>query len=83
MTTAGNLDNSGTIDLAPGTLNVTGTYGQWSRPGALDVGIGGTTAGSQFGQLNVTGHATLNARPESQPLERLRHRRQPMKLPRS
>jgi len=58
FTTAGNLDNAGTIDLAPGTLNVTGTYSQEST-GSFDVGIGGTTAGSQFGQLNVTGQASL------------------------
>ncbi len=55
----GNLDNAGTIDLAPGTLNVAGNYTQ-ETTGTLGVGIGGTTSDSQFGQLNVTGQASLN-----------------------
>ncbi len=55
----GNLDNAGTIDLAPGTLNVAGDYTQEST-GTLAVGIGGTTSGSQFGQLNVTGQSALD-----------------------
>ena len=55
----GNLDNAGTIDLAPGTLNVAGDYTQEST-GTLAAGIGGTTSGSQFGQLNVTGQAALD-----------------------
>ncbi len=59
FTTAGNLDNAGTVDLAPGTLNVTGTYTQ-EATGAYDVAVGGTTAGSQLGQLKVTKQATLN-----------------------
>ena len=59
LTTAGNLDNAGTIDLAPGALNVTGSYTQ-ETTGALDIGVGGLAAGSQFGQLNVSGPASLN-----------------------
>ncbi len=59
FTTAGNLDNAGSIDLASGTLNVTGNYTQ-EASGAFEVAIGGLAAGSQFGQLNVTGLATLN-----------------------
>ncbi len=60
FTTTGDLDNAGTINLAdPGILNVSGAYTQEST-GVFDVGIGGTTAGSQYGQLNVTGQATLN-----------------------
>ncbi len=59
FTTAGNLDNSGTIDLAAGTLNVAGTYTQEST-GAYDVGIGGITPGSSYGQLNVSQSASLN-----------------------
>ena len=59
FTTAGNLDNAGTIDLAPGTLNVDGTYTQEST-GAYDVAIGGITPGSSYGQLNVTKSASLN-----------------------
>ena len=47
------------IELAPGTLNVTGGYTQESA-GSFLASIGGTTAGSQFGQLNVTGQANLN-----------------------
>ncbi len=58
FTTVGNLDNAGTIDLAPGTLTVTGAYTQESS-GAFQAGIGGATAGSQFGQLKVTGSASL------------------------
>ena len=57
--TAGNLDNAGTIDLAPGILNVTGNYTQEST-GAFDVAVGGVAAGTQFGQLTVTKQATLN-----------------------
>ncbi|MGO9916764.1 MAG: beta strand repeat-containing protein, partial [Isosphaeraceae bacterium] len=59
FTIAGNLDNAGTIDLAPGTLDVTGTYTQEST-GAYDVAIGGITPGSSFGQLNVSQSASLN-----------------------
>ena len=59
FTTAGDLDNAGTIDLAAGTLNVAGNYTQ-EASGAYDVGVGGLAAGSQFGQLNVTGLATLD-----------------------
>ena len=59
FTTAGDLDNAGTIDLAPGTLNVAGNYTQ-EATGAYDVGVGGLAAGSQFGQLNVTGQASLH-----------------------
>ncbi len=59
FTSAGNLDNAGTIDLAPGTLNVAGTYTQESA-GAYDVAIGGTTPGSSYGQLNVSQSASLN-----------------------
>ncbi len=59
LTTSGNLDNAGTIDLAPGTLNVAGTFTQEST-GTYDVAIGGTTPGSSFGQLNVSQSASLN-----------------------
>ena len=58
FTTAGNLDNSGTINLTPGTLNVNGTLTLESAC-SFEVGVGGTTAGSQFGQLNVTGQASV------------------------
>jgi hypothetical protein len=42
-----------------GLLAVTGAYSQ-SAAGALDVTIGGKTAGTQFDQLNVSSIATLN-----------------------
>ena len=59
FTTAGDLDNAGTIGLAAGTLNVAGNYTQEVR-GNYDVGVGGLGPGTQFGQLNVTELATLN-----------------------
>ena len=59
FTTAGDLDNAGTVDLAAGTLNVAGNYTQ-EVSGAYDVGVGGLAAGSQFGQLNVSGLASLD-----------------------
>ncbi len=59
FTTAGDLDNAGTIELAPGTLNISGNYTQ-EAAGTLAVGIGGLSAGSQYGQMNVTEQATLN-----------------------
>jgi hypothetical protein len=70
----GNLYGTGTLDygvvdtatITPGTsatstgeLQVNGTYAQNSG-GALDVTIGGTTAGTKFDQLNVSGTASLN-----------------------
>ena len=58
FTTAGDLDNAGTIDLAAGTLNVAGNYTQ-ETTGAYDVAIGGLVPGSLYGQLNVTSQATL------------------------
>ena len=59
FTTAGNLDNAGTVDLAPGTLNVDGNYTQ-EAGGTFDVAVGGLTAGTQVGQLKVTNQASLN-----------------------
>ncbi len=59
LTTSGNLVNDGIVDLAAGTLNVTGTYTQASA-GTYDVGIGGITPGSAYGQLNVTKSASLD-----------------------
>ena len=56
FSTSGDLSNSGTISLEPGSLNVGGNY---TQSGALDIGLGGLTAGTQFGQLNATGTATL------------------------
>ena len=59
FSTSGNLSNAGTINLEPGTLNVGGTYTQTSV-GALGIGLGGLTAGTQFGQLIVNGTASLD-----------------------
>ncbi len=59
FTTAGDLDNAGTIDLAPGTLNVTGNYTQESS-GTYAVGVGGLAVGGGLGQLAVSGVATLD-----------------------
>ena len=59
ISVSSDFDNSGTVNLASGTLTVSGDYTQESN-GALDIGIGGTTAGSQFGQLNVSGQASLD-----------------------
>jgi hypothetical protein len=42
-----------------GKLAVLGTYKQ-SSGGVLNIAIGGTTAGTQYDQLNVTGAATVN-----------------------
>jgi hypothetical protein len=56
---SGDLDNAGTIDLAAGTLNLSGNYTQEST-GTYAVGVGGITPGSLYGQLNVTKNATLN-----------------------
>lgn len=44
---------------APGKLAVSGTFTQNSS-GALDISIAGTTVGTQYDQLNVTGSSSLN-----------------------
>jgi Bacterial Ig-like domain (group 3) len=59
FTTAGDLDSAGKIDLAPGTPDVTGNYTQ-EVSGIYEVGVGGPAAGSQFGQFDVSGLATLD-----------------------
>jgi hypothetical protein len=59
LTVAGGLDIRGIITLSPGTLTIPGTYTQ-EASGALAVGVGGLTAGTQFGQLNVTGQVPLD-----------------------
>jgi RHS repeat-associated protein len=67
---AGTLSGSGTVHgdvtnaavVGPGdpvgVLTVTGNYTQ-TAAGTLNTGIGGTTLGSQYAQLNVQGNATL------------------------
>ncbi len=59
FTTAGDLDNAGTIDLAPGTLTVQGNFTE-ENSGEFDSSFGGPAAGSQFGLLDVSGQATLD-----------------------
>ena len=56
--TTATLENAGTIELAPGTLNVKGAYAEVAS-GAFDVGVGGPSAGGQFGQLNASAFAAL------------------------
>jgi hypothetical protein len=62
-TLAGSVTSSGTVtpgDSATltGLLAITGAYTQTST-GSLNISIGGLTAGTQFGQLNVTQSASL------------------------
>ena len=61
-TIAGNVQNGGVIQpgtsTGPGILTVTGNYSQFAG-GALNLNIGGLTAGSLFDQLAVGGSATL------------------------
>lgn len=56
----GNVDNHGILNPgnSPGVLQVLGDYNQ-SADGALAVQIGGTTAGTEFDVLDVTGIASL------------------------
>jgi hypothetical protein len=64
-TWSGNVNNSGGTfnvgdkTLTAGSESITGTYTQGSG-GALDIDVGGTTAGTQFDQLTVSGAASLN-----------------------
>ncbi len=57
-----NVSNGGQVipggTGAAGTLTINGSYTQ-TATGALDIDIGGTTAGSQYDQLAVSGTATL------------------------
>jgi hypothetical protein len=59
LATSGDLENAGTIDLAPGILNVEGRCTQ-DTAGGLGVGIGGPAAGARCGQLDATGQTTLD-----------------------
>ena len=57
----GNVTNNGTLELGvggAGTLTITGTYTQGAS-GVMNVEIGGTTQGTQFDRLTVSGAATL------------------------
>ncbi len=56
----GNLTNGGEVDLgtAAGTLTINGSYIQ-SAAATLNLKVGGTTAGTQFDQINASGSVTL------------------------
>jgi hypothetical protein len=60
-TISNNVSNSGTVAPgdSPGTLQISGNYTQTSA-GTLQIEIGGTTAGTQYDQLHVSGAASLN-----------------------
>lgn len=58
-TGAGTTFNVGDAALQAGKETITGTYTQGSAA-ALDIDIGGTTAGTNFDQLTITGAASLN-----------------------
>jgi filamentous hemagglutinin family protein len=60
-TVGGNVNNDGSVSPgnSPGILTVTGNYVQ-GPTGVLNIDIGGTTAGSQYDQLQVGGTASLN-----------------------
>ena len=59
FTTAGDFTNSGSLTVGPGSiLTVAGNFTQTST-GTLNDQIGGTPASGLFGQVDVTGTATL------------------------
>jgi hypothetical protein len=51
--------NGGNVPLTAGQLNINGNYTQTSA-GVFNLGLGGLTAGSQFGFLGVSGNALIN-----------------------
>jgi hypothetical protein len=53
------LTNSGTVEIVAGVLLASGGYTQ-TGDGALTIHIAGLTASSQYGQLQVTGTASLD-----------------------
>ncbi len=59
FSTTGDFSNTGSLTIGAGsTLAVNGNYSQGSSA-SLTIGIGGSSSGNNFGQLNVTGSATL------------------------
>jgi hypothetical protein len=60
FTTASDFANSGTLTLGPGLFAIHGNYSQ-AATGILNVALDGTSPGSGYGQLSVTGSATLLA----------------------
>jgi fibronectin-binding autotransporter adhesin len=60
MTLAGGLTNAGTIHLdSASVLSVTNNYGQ-TAGGTLTIDLGGAVAGTSYGQLRVSGQASLS-----------------------
>ena len=53
------FNNSGTVDLRSGILAANGSYASSSNA-LLNCALGGTTAGTGYGQLQVAGTVTLN-----------------------
>ena len=59
LSTAGDFSNTGSLTIGAGsTLTVNGNYSQGSAA-SLTIGIGGAASGNEYGQLDVTGSATL------------------------
>lgn len=56
--TSSSIITPGDSATATGKLAISGTYTQ-NPAGALDISIGGTTVGTKYDQLNVTGTASL------------------------
>ena len=59
-TITGGISNGGTVapGLSPGILNVIGNYSQ-TAAGTLAIELNGTTVGTQYDQLNITGTVAL------------------------
>jgi hypothetical protein len=51
--------NGSNVPQTAGQLNINGNYTQTSA-GVFNLGLGGLTAGTQFGYLNVSGNALIN-----------------------
>jgi hypothetical protein len=62
-TVVANVTNSGMVDPggdgSPGTLTITGSFTQ-TIDGMLSIDLGGTTVGTQYDQLNVSGAVNLD-----------------------
>lgn len=60
-TMTGNVSSSGTVSpgLSPGILTINGNYTQ-TAAGILNIDIGGTTPGTQYDRLAVSGTAEMN-----------------------
>jgi hypothetical protein len=53
------LDNQGTLTVVAGGAGVLNLTGNFSTSGIVNLELGGTTAGSGYDQIAVTGTATL------------------------